>query len=312
MKYALLFPGQGAQYVGMGKTLIETFPLARSLFEEASDLLGIPLIRYCLEGPEDILNQTDTCQPAIYVQSVALLKILEAEKGLPPATAVAGLSLGEYSALYAAGVFSFQAGLALVQKRGRYMQEACEIEPSGMATILGLTEEELAPVVAEVQKSEGTLQQANFLAERQIALSGRLQAVQIACEKAKAMGAKIFPLKVAGAFHSPLMKPARERLAQALQNTPLQPAKIPVLSNVTAYPLTDPLEIRQRLIEQLTEPVRWFQSLQYLLSQNFSTFIEIGPGNVLTGILKRIARQTRRENLDDALSVQTWLSSLST
>lgn len=308
MKQALLFPGQGAQYVGMGKTLIENFPIAKTLFQAADDLLKIPLSRYCLEGPEDKLNETQICQPAILVHSIAVWNVIQQETDAWKSQAVCGLSLGEYSALVAASVLDFPSALQLVRQRGQYMQEACDLLPSKMATILGLTQEQLTQVVEKASQEKGLVQIANILAETQIAISGKSEPLDYACELAKNAGAsKIFPLKVAGAFHSELMKPAQEKLNQAIRKTPMSPANTPVISNVSAKETLEITQIQNNLMQQLTRPVLWFQSMQHLLAQGYDSFLELGPGSVLTSILKRMDRKARRTNLEDAPSVKTWL-----
>ncbi|MEK7484003.1 MAG: ACP S-malonyltransferase [Planctomycetota bacterium] len=313
MKQALLFPGQGAQYVGMGKNLIENFSVAATLFQNAEDLLKIPLTRYCLDGPEEKLSETQICQPAILVHSIAVWKVIQQETDAWKSQSVCGLSLGEYSALVVAGVLDFSAALELVRQRGQYMQEACDLVPSKMATIVGLTQEQLTKVVQQASQEKGLVQIANILAETQIAISGKGEPLDFACELAKSAGAsKIFPLKVAGAFHSELMKPAQEKLNQAIQKTKMNPASIPVISNVSAKETSTVAQIQENLMQQLTCPVLWFQSMQYLLAQGYESFLELGPGSVLTGVLKRMNRTARRTNLEDAPSVKTWLEQLRT
>lgn len=309
MKQALLFPGQGAQYVGMGKTLLENFPIARTVFEEADDLLKVPLTQYCLEGPEEKLNETHICQPAILVHSLALWKVIQNEGIALPAQAVCGLSLGEYSALVAASVLDFPSALDLVRKRGQYMQEACDLVPSKMATILGLSQEVLTPLVEKAAQEKGVVQIANILAETQIAISGKADALDYACKLAEEAGAsRIFPLKVAGAFHSALMEPAQAKLNQAIEKTVMHEAKIPVICNVSAEETSEVTLLKNNLMQQLTKPVLWFQSMQFLIAQGYDSFVELGPGSVLTGILKRMARQAKRVNLEDAASLQNWLN----
>lgn len=290
---AFLFPGQGAQYVGMGRTLLEQSPTARSLFDRASQILGYDLARVCLEGPAEQLNRTDVSQPAIFVASVVALEHLRQTQGETVASceATAGLSLGEYTALTFAGVMDFEDGVRLVQLRGQAMQAAAEATPGGMVSVLGLPADDVEHLCQQV-RVYGRIWIANFLAPGNIVVSGE----RAACERLEQLVneqglAKTVRLAVAGAFHTEIMRPADQQLAQALQQVPMRSARIPVYSNVDAQPHTQPDEFRQLLVRQLLQPVRWEETIRRLLAEGFDQFYEIGPGRVLAGLLKRIHRQ---------------------
>ena len=288
--YALLFPGQGAQSVGMGKEMAEAFPEARARFEEADSLLGYSLSGLCWEGPAEELTRTEYCQPALYVTSMAALAALESEiqrgqtlEGLTP-TAAAGLSLGEYTALAAAGAFSFADGLKLVRLRGQAMEEAARARPGTMASVLGLELELLQAVCAETGA-----QVANLNSPGQVVISGTAEAVIAASAKAKERGAKrVIPLEVGGAFHSRLMEPAGLRLQQALQSLPVQPPRYPVASNVTGAYHGEAGQIRQLLVRQLTEPVQWVACVRTMADKGIKTYVEAGSGTVLKGLVRKI------------------------
>ena len=285
MKKAYVFPGQGAQFIGMGKDLYETNPQARELFDEANRILGFDIVRIMFEGTEEELKQTRVTQPAVFIHSVISAKAL-GEEFKPDM--VAGHSLGEFSALTAAGALSFEDGLKLVHKRALAMQKACEERPSTMAAILGLADEKVEEICAGV---EGVVVAANYNCPGQIVISGEVEAVDAACEQLKAAGAKrALRLNVGGAFHSPLMESAREELAKAIAEAPIQAPVCPVYQNVDAKPHTDPAEIRQNLITQLTASVRWTQSVQNMLADGAEEFVECGPGNVLTGLIAKIRK----------------------
>ncbi len=291
-KIAFLFPGQGAQFVGMGARLAESVPAARRLYERASQVLGYDLAGLCFTGPAEQLDSTVCSQPAIFVTSLAALEALRAESPevVLACEATAGLSLGEYTAMVFAGVMEFEDGLMLVQQRGAAMQAAADAQPSGMISILGLERVEVEQVCQQAREND-VLQVANLLCPGSIVVSGANAACERAAELAQAAGAmKVVPLAVAGAFHTPLMQPAVERLAAALEGVAMHRPRIPVISNVDAQPHEDPEEIRQLLIRQVVEPVRWEESMRYLIAEGFSQFYEVGPGRVLRGLLRRIDR----------------------
>jgi [acyl-carrier-protein] S-malonyltransferase len=306
MKTAALFPGQGAQSVGMGKDLFEKSPAARRTFQEADDAIGFPLAKTCFEGPEETLNRTDTCQPAILVHSIAAIRALE-EKGAPLAADVAaGLSLGEYTAHVFAGSLAFADAVRLVRRRGEAMQAACDAQPSTMATVLGLDLERLREAVAE-GSAKGVVVVANILGPGQAAISGASAAVEAAGEAAKKMGAKrVVPLKVAGAFHSPLMKPAVEALKEALARAGIRSPRIPVVSNVDAAPTGDPSAIRELLGRQVGEPVLWEASVRRMAADGVRRYVEAGPGRVLTGLAKKIAGDCEAANVEGWAQVEAW------
>lgn len=297
---AFLFPGQGAQAVGMAQQLIETVPEAKALFDQASEVLGYNLAELCISGPAETLNTTDHSQPAIFVASLAALESLKNENPelVSACSATAGLSLGEYTALVFAGVMSFEDGLRVVQERGLAMQAAAELTQSGMVSVVGLETDQVEKVVAEVRQEGEILQLANFLCPGNIVVSGHTEACGRLEEPANAEGARmVMPLTVAGAFHTPLMQPAVERLTAVLENVTLHAPRIPVVSNVDATAHDDPEEIRQLLVQQVVSPVRWEDSMNKLLADGTEQFYEIGPGRVLRGLLKRIARKVPCENV---------------
>lgn len=279
------FPGQGAQFVGMGKDLYDKSPVAKELFEQANEILGFRITDLMFEGTEEDLRQTRVTQPAIFLHSVILAKVL-GDKFNPDM--VAGHSLGEFSALTAVGALSFADGLTLVYKRAMAMQKACEAEPSTMAAILGLEDQ----VVEEIcQSIDEVVVAANYNCPGQLVISGSMNGIEIACVKLKEAGAKrALPLKVGGAFHSPLMEPARIELAEAINNTIFNKPIAPVYQNVDAKPYTEPAKIKENLIAQLTSPVRWTQISQNMLADNMTHFTEVGPGNVLQGLIKKVAK----------------------
>lgn len=292
-RIAFLFPGQGAQTVGMGRRLFESLPGARRLYDRAAEVLGYDLAKLCFEGPAEELDSTVYSQPAIFVTSLAALESLRAETPdvVLGCEATAGLSLGEYTAMVFAGVMEFEDGLTLVQRRGSAMQEASDATPSGMVSILGLERVEVESL-CEKARGEETLKIANLLCPGNIVISGSLAACERAAEMARSMGAmKAMPLAVAGAFHTEIMRPADQRCAEALTDVPMHKPRIPVISNVDALSHDDPEEIRRILVRQILQPVRWEDSMRGLLQQGFDQFYEVGPGRVLRGLLRRIDRK---------------------
>ncbi len=297
-KIAFLFPGQGAQFVGMGQALFAEVPNAQALFKQADDILGYSLSDLCFHGPDTKLNTTAISQPAIFVTSLAALESLRLSNPLvvEQCQAAAGLSLGEYTALVFAGVLSFADGLRLVQRRGEAMQAAADATPSGMLSILGA---EIAQIEAwcSQARSVGSMQVANLLCPNNTVVSGSKAACDEIDKIAQAAGARTVRLNVAGAFHTPIMKPADQALAEVLSGSQLQKAKLPVWSNVDAQPHEQPDDIRSLLVRQVLEPVRWEATIRGMMEQGFDTFYEIGPGRVLAGLLKRINRKTECINI---------------
>lgn len=286
-KIAFIFPGQASQYVGMMQDLYDRYDTARSLLNRADEILGYDLKQICFNGPEEDLKQTNITQPAIFVHSVIVYELI---KDRMPVHGVAGHSLGEYSALVAAGALNFENGLELVKVRSRLMHEAGMKRPGGMGALIGLSPEQVKELCDSLS-GEGILQPANFNSPGQIAISGETDTVQKGLEKAREMGAKkAVELVVSGAFHSPLMSDAQEGLANAIRATAIGDAAIPLYSNVTAEPVQSAEDIQNRLLEQLTHPVLWQNIIEQMIQDGFSSFYEVGPGKVLKGLLKRIDR----------------------
>ncbi|WP_373073044.1 ACP S-malonyltransferase [Zeaxanthinibacter enoshimensis] len=282
---AYIFPGQGAQFTGMGLDLYEKYPQAQELFERANEILGFSITDIMFEGTAEQLKETKVTQPAIFLHSVILSRVL-GESFKPDM--VAGHSLGEFSALVANGALSFDSGLSLVSKRALAMQKACEMQPSTMAAVLGLEDEAVEKICKEIG---GIVVPANYNCPGQLVISGEVPAIEEACERLKEAGARrALVLPVGGAFHSPLMEPAREELAAAIEETEVNTPSCPIYQNVTTTAVTDPAEIRKNLIAQLTAPVKWTQSVQQMIADGATHFTEVGPGNVLQGLVKKIDR----------------------
>jgi [acyl-carrier-protein] S-malonyltransferase len=305
-KTALLFAGQGAQVVGMGRDLAEKFPSAKTWFDSANAALGYDLASVCFAGPEPELTKTENAQPGIFLVSwVAYQLLRERVPGLK-FDATAGLSLGEFTALTAAQVMSFEDGLKVVRQRGKFMQEACDATRGGMAAIIGLDEKPTREVCAAAG-----VELANLNCPGQLVISGATEKIAQACELAKAKGAKrALPLSVAGAYHSALMAGAQPKLQAALATITLQSPAVPVISNVTAQPHSTPAEIQKRLVEQVTSSVRWEDSMRYLLAQGFTRFIELGPGKALGGFMKRIDPNAVMLNVADVESLEATVAAL--
>ncbi|QNK54724.1 ACP S-malonyltransferase [Paenibacillus sp. PAMC21692] len=302
-KTAFVFPGQGAQAVGMGKDAFEANEAARSVFERANEALGFDLTKMIFEGPEEVLKQTANTQPALLTVSVAYLELLK-ESGLAP-DYVAGHSLGEYSALVAAGVIGFEDAVSTVRARGEYMEHAVPGGLGAMAAVLGGEREDLAKLCGDVTASGTAVELANINCPGQIVISGTAAGVQAVVERGKEAGAKrVIPLEVSGPFHSSLMKPAAERLGEKLAGIALNDAAVPVVANVTATAVTAAADIRHLLVEQVYSPVLWEDSVRYLIDQGVDTFVEIGSGTVLAGLIKKIDRGVRVLSVNSLTSLE--------
>lgn len=317
---AYIFPGQGAQFPGMGKDLYDSNPQARDLMEKANDILGFRITDIMFSGSDEDLRATRVTQPAIFIHSTVLALSLvndlvnrrtapagyirggapnNAAEGLPAGYVVAGHSLGEFSALVACGAVSFEDGLRLVAVRASEMQKCCEKVPGTMAAIIGLPNEKVEEICAAVSTSEKIVIPANYNCDGQIVISGEKEAVLAACEKMKEAGARrALPLAVGGAFHSPLMEPARAELAKAIEATDIRAPRCPIYQNVSALPESDPAAIKQNLLKQLTSPVKWTQSVKQMLADGATEFLEIGPGAVLQGLVRRIAGSSEELTVD--------------
>lgn len=311
-KLAFLFPGQNSQYAGMGRDLAEQFPVARQTFEEADAALGLSISKLCFEGPEDQLKLTEFQQPAICTVSVAALRVLR-ERGIEPAC-VAGHSLGEYAANVAAGSIAFADAVRIVRQRGKFMQEAVPAGQGAMAAVLGMSSEDTAKACADAAaESQGIVSAANFNSPEQTVISGEAAAVERAAQVCKDRGAKrIVMLQVSAPFHCALMQPAQDRLAELLRATEFSPARVPVAVNVDAAFATDPATLRDALIGQVTGTVRWVESVKLLIAQNPTAFVEVGPGKVLSGLMRQIDRSQTCVNVEDTASLEKLSAALQT
>lgn len=306
-KTALLFAGQGAQTVGMGKDLAAQFPSAKNWFDRANAALGYDLANICFDGSETELTKTENAQPGIFLVSWICFELLKERVPQLKFDGTAGLSLGEFTALTAAGAMSFEDGLRVVRQRGKFMQEACEATKGGMAAVIGLDEAPTREVCAEA----GVVL-ANLNCPGQLVISGEAEKISKACELAKAKGAKrAIPLPVAGAYHSPLMASAQSKLQNELAKIKISAPTVPVISNVTAQPHGSPVEISSRLVEQVCSSVLWENSMRYLLSQGFTRFIELGPGAALSGFMKRIDKSAQMLNVADVASLEATMKTIS-
>lgn len=292
---AFVFPGQGAQFVGMGKDLYDNSPLAKELFEKANDILGYRITDIMFEGTDEDLRQTKVTQPAVFLHSV-ISALCMGEAFKPEMTA--GHSLGEFSALVAAGALSFEDGLKLVYARAMAMQKACEMQPSTMAAIIALADDKINEICEQVSSEGEVCVAANFNCPGQVVISGSIEGINKACELMKAAGAKrALPLKVGGAFHSPLMNPAKVELEAAINTTEFHTPKCPIYQNVDALPHTNPEEIKQNLVAQLTASVRWTQTVQNMIADGADEFTECGPGAVLQGLIKKIDKEANAHGI---------------
>ncbi|AIQ23688.1 ACP S-malonyltransferase [Paenibacillus sp. FSL E2-8871] len=305
-KIAFVFPGQGAQAVGMGKDVYDALPNSRAVFEKGDEVLGFPLSKLIFEGPDSELKQTVNTQPALLTASVAYLEALR-EQGLKP-DYVAGHSLGEYSALVAAGVLSYEDAVTLVRLRGRFMEEAVPGGQGAMAAVLGAEREALAALCQTISEENGVVELANVNCPGQIVVSGSQEGVNGVVQRVKEAGGKrAIPLEVSGPFHSSMMRAAADRLAEELKKVTFNTPNVPVIVNVTASPVTDPEEIRELLVRQVYSPVLWQDSIEWLIADGVDTFVEIGSGSVLAGLIRKIDKTVKVININTLESVQTVL-----
>jgi [acyl-carrier-protein] S-malonyltransferase len=308
-KIAFIFPGQGSQAVGMGKELVEKYEMASNIFKKADERLGYNLSSIIFDGSQEELTRTENAQPALVTTSTAILELLRAEGITPSYTA--GHSLGEYSALVASGALTFEDAVYAVRKRGEYMEEAVPTGEGTMAAILGLESESLQKVTDQICDEGHPVQLANLNCPGQIVISGSAEGVKRASEQAKEEGAKrVIPLQVSGPFHSSLMKPAAEKFASVLEEVDVVDAKVPVIANVTAKSMVEQNEIKERLIEQLYSPVLWENTVREMLELGVDTFVEIGPGKVLSGLVKKVHRRAKTISISDESSLQEALVKL--
>jgi len=296
-KVAFIFPGQGSQYVGMGKEFFENFREAREVFQEADDVLHLSISSLCFQGPEEALKLTENTQPAVLTTSIAVLRVLQGEKGLVPHLA-AGHSLGEYSALVVSGALSFADAVQIVRLRGRFMQEAVPVGEGAMAAILGMARGQVEKLCEEAAEGE-VLTPANFNCPGQIVIAGHAKAIERAMERVKQQGKKAVALPVSAPFHSPLMKPAGERLEKVLEGITIQDLKIPVVTNVEADINQSKERVKELLVTQVSSPVRWEESMQKISGNGIDQIFEIGPGKVLSGLMKRINPKVETKNIED-------------
>lgn len=306
-KVAFIFAGQGAQYSGMGKELADNIEASKKVFEEADKALGFEISKLCFEGPKENLDKTENTQPAVLTTSIAALKALE-EKGIKP-DVTAGLSLGEYSALVCSGVLNFSDAVKLVRKRGRFMQEAVPEGVGTMAAILGLASEDVREICRE-SSSLGIVEPANFNCPGQIVIGGEIEAVKAASEKAKEKGAKVMPLSVSAPFHTSMLKPAADKLEEELRNIELGSVNIPIITNVTADYVESTEEVKELLKKQVMSSVLWENTIKRMLDDGVDTFIELGPGKVLSGFVKKIDRKVKVVNIEDMKSLEKAVETL--
>ncbi|HUE81944.1 MAG TPA: ACP S-malonyltransferase [Pyrinomonadaceae bacterium] len=303
MPLAYIFPGQGSQFPGMGKNLAENFSVARLLFEEANDSVGFSILRLCFSGPDESLQLTENTQPAILTTSVATLRVMQSE-GFPAPDYVAGHSLGEYSALVAAGAVPFSEAVRTVRLRGRYMQEAVPVGTGAMAAVMGAALSDIERVCAEASQNQ-VCAPANINSANQVVIAGHSEAIDRAAEMLKSLGARrVIKLNVSAPFHCALMKPAQERLEQDLETVNFSDLNTPLVTNVDAVEITSGTAARDSLTRQVSSPVRWLESIELMIANGSDTFVEIGPGKVLSGLLRQINREVRSLNVEDADSLK--------